>query len=508
MNAIVFPAPHGPSTRRSPWSSSWYRCLVALFLAATAFAICLPLPTYAAEPVRINSERELFVDDYLVGSMAGTTLELQQPREREVVMVHDKPWEGCTSTYHTIFRDGDLYRMYYRGGNFDEAHQKSMHPDFFCYAESKDGIHWTRPDLGIIEFNGSKANNIILEGNAAHNLAPFIDTNPNCKPDERYKAVGGVKGGLVTFKSTDAIHWQYLSKEPVITKGYFDSLNTAFWDSTRGKYLEFHRQYRDHVREIMTCFSPDFTHWSEPTWLEYTGAPRQHLYTNAIAPYFRAPALLIGLPMRYVPGRNPEKHSQDGVSDVGFMTSRDGKNFHRWDEAFVRPGQQSDRWVNRNNLPAHGIVETSPDVPDAPPELSFYATEGYYRGPATRLRRYTVRLDGFVSVSAPPNGGEMITKPLLFAKSGRPAKIQVNFATSAVGSVKYEVRGEDGKPLPRFALDDCDEIYGDSVDRAITWHGKSDVSQLADKPIQLRFVMRDADLYALQIRADAAKDSK
>jgi hypothetical protein len=460
----------------------------------------------AAEQIRIDSHRELFVDDHLIESLNGAKLELQHPREREVAMVHDAPWEGCTSTYHTIIQDGDTYRMYYRGGGWDEAKKKSRHPDFVCYAESKDGIHWKRPELGIYEFDGSKANNIILEGNAAHNLAPFIDTNPNCKPDEKYKAVGGVKGGLVTFKSSDAIHWQPLSKQPVITKGYFDSLNTAFWDPRRGAYVEFHREYRDHIRDIMTCLSSDFTHWSDPVWLEYTGAPHQHLYTNAISPYFRAPQLLVGLPMRYVPGRNPEKHSQDGVSDFCFMTSRDGRNFHRWNEAFVRPGQQPDRWVNRNNLPAHAIVETASDVPNAAPELSLYATEGYYRGPATRLRRYTLRLDGFVSVSAPPNGGRMTTKPILFAKTAGPAKIRINFATSAVGSLKCELQDENGKARPGFALADCDEIYGDSIDRAITWGGKSDVSQLADKPIRLHFVMQDADLYAFQIRPDGTPE--
>ena len=461
-----------------------------------------------SEPVRIDSARQLFVDDFLIESMTGTQLELQQPRERDVVFVHDEPWEGCTSTYHTIVRDGDIYRMYYRGGQYDEANRKSLHPDLFCYAESQDGIRWTRPKLGIVEFNGSKSNNIILAGNAAHNLAPFIDLNPNCTPDEKYKAVGGTKGGLVTFKSNDAIHWQFLSKTPVITKGYFDSLNTAFWDPVRGKYLEFHREYRDHVRDIMACSSLDFATWSEPAWLEYTGAPHQHLYTNAIAPYYRAPQVLIGLPMRYVPGRNPEEHSQDGVSDAGFMTSRDGQNFHRWNEAFIRPGQQPDRWVNRNNLPAHGIVETQSDAPGAPPELSLYITEGYYRGPATRLRRYTLRLDGFVSVSAPPNGGEFTTKPVLFAKSIQPTGISINFSTSAVGSLRCELQDQNSKPIPGYTLDDCDEIYGDRIDRVITWHGKSEVSQLADKPTRLRFVMNDADLYALQIRPNVADATK
>jgi hypothetical protein len=212
--------------------------------------------------------------------------------------------------------------------------------------------------------------------------------------------------------------------------------------------------------------------------------------------------------MRYVPGRNPENHSQDGVSDVGFMTSRDAKMFQRWNEAFVRPGQQSDRWVNRNNLPAHGIVETKPDVDDAPNELSLYATEGYYRGPATRLRRYTVRLDGFVSVSAPPDGGEMRTKPLLFAKVQAPNHIHINFATSAVGSIKCELQDIDGKALDGFTIDDCDEIYGDSVDREITWKGSNDVSKFADQPIRLHFVMKDADLYALQIAPTTFDKSK
>jgi hypothetical protein len=466
---------------------------------------------HAADPIRIDSRRELFVDDYLIDTQSGTTLKLQQPREREVVFVHDAPWEGCSSTYHTVIKDGDVYRLYYRGGGWDEANKKSTHPETFCYAESSDGIHWVRPKLGIVEFDGSKDNNIILSsksGHASHNLAPFIDQNPNCKPDEKYKAVGGTTGGLVTFKSIDGIRWDKLSAEPVITKGYFDSLNTALWDPTRQAYLEFHREYRDKVRDIMTCSSPDFAHWSDPEWLEYTGAPHQHLYTNAIVVYDRAPQLLIGLPMRYVPGRNPEKHSQDGVSDAGFMTSRDARIFHRWNEAFIRPGQQPDRWVNRNNLPARGIVETESDIEGAPNELSIYATEGYYRGPATRLRRYTLRLDGFVSVSAPPDGGEMRTKPLLFAKTESASQININFATSAVGSIKCELQDADGKAIEGFALEDCDEIYGDSIDRAISWKGSADISKFADQPIRLKFVMHDADLYALQIAPLKSENAK
>ncbi len=140
------------------------RC-IALIAATTALLSALGLR--AGEPVRIDGHRELFVDDYLIDKQSGTTLELQQPREREIVFVHDAPWEGSTSTYHTIIKDGDIYRMYYRGGGWDEANKKSNHAETFCYAESKDGIHWTRPDLGIVEFEGSKKNNnIIISGTA------------------------------------------------------------------------------------------------------------------------------------------------------------------------------------------------------------------------------------------------------------------------------------------------------------------------------------------------------
>ncbi len=164
--------------------------------------------------------------------------------------------------------------------------------------------------------------------------------------------------------------------------------------------------------------------------------------------------------------------------------------------------------MNRNNLPGRGIVETKAEIEGAPNELSFYATEGYYRGPAVRLRRYTLRLDGFASVSAPPKGGEMVTKPLLFAKAKAPNEININFATSAVGSIKCELQDANGKPLEGFAADDCDEIYGDSVDRPITWKGNGDVSKFADQPIRLRFGMRDADLYALQVAPAASEKAK
>ena len=108
---------------------------------------------------------------------------------REVVLTTDKPWEGPDSAYFTIFQDGPRFRLYYRGSS---ALRDNSEQQVTCYAESTDGIHFVRPNLGLHEFNGSKENNIILTGVPSHNFSPFLDTNPAAKPDERYKALAGL----------------------------------------------------------------------------------------------------------------------------------------------------------------------------------------------------------------------------------------------------------------------------------------------------------------------------
>ena len=123
------------------------------------------------EPLEIGSRLELFVDDYLIESMEGLRLQLQEPQSGGKVLSFDKPWEGTTSAYQTVFKDGDIYRMYYRGSSHAGYTFPSLlepgevpipvHEQVACYVESKDGIHWTRPSLGLIEFQGSKDNNIV-----------------------------------------------------------------------------------------------------------------------------------------------------------------------------------------------------------------------------------------------------------------------------------------------------------------------------------------------------------
>lgn len=423
---------------------------------------------------------ELFVDDWLIEQMKGTRLVLNRPTPREVAIRFNAPWEGIDSAYVTVFKDGDRYRMYYRGN-------PDGHPEITCYAESKDGIAWTKPNLGLFPFKGSKDNNIVWSGPGTHNFTPFKDDNPKASPEQRYKAVGG--GPLVAFVSADGIRWKLLQKEPIIKKGAFDSQNLVFWDSKCRCYAAYYRGFLKGVRGIMTCTSADFRTWTEPVFLDYGKVPMEHFYTNAIAPYFGAPHIYLGFPMRFVPNRTVvTEQPHGGVSDGVFMTSRDGLHWdRRFREAFVRPGLDRLNWMHRSNMAAWGIL------PTGPAEISLYYSE-HYNTPKNQLRRYALRMDGFASVRASAEGGEMLTRPFTFK-----GHLILNYSTSAAGSIRVEVQAADGKPLPGFSLADCEEIYGDNIGQSVSWKG-GDLDRRAEQPIRLRFVMMDADLYAISFR--------
>lgn len=448
------------------------------------------------EVCNIGSRLELFVDDWLIDKKDGLSLKLHNPTPREVAITFDAPCEGNTSAYVTVFQDGELYRMYYRGSKYDFENNKDLH-ELTCYAESDDGVHWRKPELNIYEFDGSTRNNIVWHGIGIHNFTPFKDTNPYIEPDVKYKALGGLGSeGLIAFKSPDGIHWKTIQDKPVITKGAFDSQNLAFWNPLTDCYMDFHRDFKDNVRQIMTCTSKDFINWTEPQWIDFGNAPLEHLYTNAVTPYYRAPQILMGFPKRFAEGRKKlDDQKWTGVSDGIFMTSRDGLHWHRWLEAFIRPGLQRERWGQRNNMTAWGILVTKSDIPGTPDELSIYSSEAYC-AEDNRLRRYTLRIDGFVSVNALYTGGEFVTKPLIF--DGK--KLVINYSTSAAGSVYIEIQDKDGKPIPGFTLDDCPEIYGDEIEKVVSWKTSSDLSSLAGKVIKLRFILKDADLYSIRFR--------
>lgn len=473
--------------------------------------------------IELGTRRELFIDDHLVDSLDGASRRLHKPQPQDVVMVHDQPWEGSACGYHTILRDGDLYRMYYKAWHIPPVGRQDL-PVVIAYAESNDGLAWRKPALGLIEHDGSKQNNIVFagKGGRAHDFSVFIDPAAR-SVDDRYKAVGLGKEpkGLYAFKSADGLRWSLLHDEPIITGPPFDTQNIVFFDSTIGRYRAFVRDFREierngetwRCRDVMTAVSDDMIHWSPLEWLRYPGAPDEELYTNQIQPYYRAPHILLGMPARYVD--RGWKHSTDqlpeldlrrqraqhslrygaAVTDSLLMASRDGRTFQRWPEAFLRPGLRTrHNWSYGDNYIGWGIVETASTRDDSPNEISLYATESYFTGHTSRLRRHTLRIDGFVSIHAPIHGGAMRTPIMTF--SGQ--ELSLNVSTSASGSVRVEIQRPDGTAVPGFAMDECDEIFGDALDQRVSWSGRSRLDPIRDQPIRLNIALCDADLYSLK----------
>jgi hypothetical protein len=471
----------------------------------------------AEDPVAIGSRRELFVDRLLIEKLEGASLRLHAPQPAGIALEFDQPWEGRFSAYITVIHDetAKKFRMYYRG-NTGVA---DGHPgECTCYAESDDGILWTRPKLGLHDINASKDNNVMLADMPpfTHNFAPFLDRRPGVPADERYKTLaglGGKFGGLSAFASGDGIHWRKMQDSPVITKGAFDSQNVSFWSEAEQCYVAYFRIFTGGgtddqtwkpkgVRWVSRATSQDFLHWSDATPMTSDQALLDHIYISQTQPYFRAPHLYLSTAARFMQGKavlSAEEKSQladdtkkyaaliQDCSEAVLMTSRAGttKYNRTFMEGFVRPGPDFRNWTSRSNYPACGVVQTGKA------ELSMYV-EQHYGQTAAQLQRFTLRLDGFASLHADYAPGELLTKPLTFTGN----ELHLNLATGAAGSVAVEIQDAAGQPIPGFALADCHAITGDDTDRTLTWKSGANVSALAGKPIRLRWVLKDADVFA------------
>lgn len=503
------------------------------FLLATAALFCfsgVPSDAFGQTDLTIDvgSQRELFIDDHLIGEMQNVQLLVHPPIREDIAVTCDAPWEGNGCGYFTVLHDKQeaIYRMYYHAWQIPTGIEPGG-PLTIGYFESNDGINWKRPVLGLCEFNGSKENNIILDkmgdGGSCHDFSPFIDQNPNAKPEARYKATGAgfqTSKGVWAYQSPDGIHWTPMADKPVFDQGIFDSQNVSFWSSKEQKYVLYYRVFSGEgtsgTRLVNRAVSDDFIHWTDEgtiTFPEGEGPkPLAQYYVNQIKPYERAPQLYIGFPARYVDhgltASTPLLPEWDlrqkrmtvaprygtAVTDSVYITSRDGKSFRQSNDVFLRPGLRNrHNWSYGDNYIAWHVGETQSTQDDSPAELSLYATESYFTGRNSRLRRYSLRIDGFASIHAKLQEGELKTKPLTF--SGKV--LSLNVATSAAGSVRVEICDLNEAPIPGFSLEECDLIYGDSIDRRVTWKNNPNVESLVGKPVVLRFVMSEADLYSL-----------
>ncbi|MFV2066909.1 MAG: malectin domain-containing carbohydrate-binding protein, partial [Pirellulales bacterium] len=454
-------------------------------------------PALETDVVAVGSQLELFVDDFLIESMVGASLELHPA---QIVPDSDNPLGR--GAYPSILFDGTQYQHYYRdnqGGvdpNFGPPFPNGTNNEVTRYETSLDGIDWVKPELDLFQVDVAGPNNVILANDAPamHNFSPFFDTNPAVDPQQRYKALAGLThaggspvspSGLRAYSSPDGVNWSLLSPDPVITLAdlsggndtfAFDSSMSVFWSEVEGKYVAYYRTWTagspgvaGSLRAISRAVSDDFLKWTDHRDV-IANLSGEHLYTSTVKPYFRAPQIYTAFPTRFLPGQTQSN------TQILFMTSRDGTSFDRtFGQQVFMPGIPG----NRQNYATSTVIPTGPD------ELSLYTQAGI---------RYTMRLDGFASIDTSLGAGEMVTRPLTFAGDS----LQINFTTAGTGNVRVEILDQQGQSIPGYTLADSDPMSGDDIARTVTWNGNSALSPLAGEAIRLRFVMADADVYAMR----------
>jgi hypothetical protein len=506
----------------------------------------------------IGGRREVFWDDALLQEY---TADFRQaiPEKKEILMVLDRPWEGNTCCYFHAFHDGEKYRMYYRASHgIEYKDPKSC----ICMLTSTDGVKWERPELDIFDFEGEKTN-IVLQGKTDHSGIPrsdpakyhpageslklvdnffvFLDTNPDCLPEERFKAVsvgpdpgertprpgswGWDYATLWGYVSPDGLRWTKMPQSPLLTRGGFDSLNTLRWDALRNEYRLYYRDFHQDlsrpsgvVRDIRTSVSKDFIHWTEGIPLSYGDAPDEELYTNQIVSYYRAPHIFVGFPTRYTERKwepmfeqlpnaawrriKSDLNLREGtaLTDGFFMFSRDGINFRRWDEPFLRPGlARRHNWVYGDGYQSWGLIETPAEDPESPREISFFAGEDYKsQDRVVSLRRYTVRQDGFAYLHAAREPRIVLTKPFVFEGS----ILTLNVSTGAAGFIMVEFLSPEKELIPGYSGNEGYKMFGDDIALKVLFRrgdgADSNVASLSGKPVRIRFTMSEAMLYSMQ----------
>jgi hypothetical protein len=501
------------------------------FVVVITYLIADVAPAIAAKPAEVidlGSRRELFVDRRMIDRLEGAELRLQQPVPANTILKIDRPWEGNHNFGTGVYRHDGRYHLYYRAM---PGQQFGKH--YAAVALSDDGITWTKPNLGLVRFEGNTRNNLIAVEDSGGGLEParsnldfWLDTNPSAPESERWKLVTYETNGgphtpgpaagekavhrAIFWVSADGFRFRKREPQPELTstlKNSFDSFNIYFWSEAEGRYVAYYRWY-DTRRTVARITSKDLMTWTAPVPMTYGDTTREHLYTNSTAEYFRAPHLYVALPARFMEGRKGimtddqfraldiadfyKQRAQvfnNSPTDGAFMSTRAGSTEYdrTFMESFVRPGIGRENWVNRGNYPLRGLVQTGPA------EMSFYVMRHYMQS-SLHFQRMTLRLDGFASLHAPYGGGEVVTKPFTF----KGEKLSINFATSVAGSVQVEIRDAGDEPIPGFTAAESDPLIGDEISRVVTWGGKSDLAVPAGKPIRLRFTMRDADIYSLQ----------
>ena len=472
--------------------------------------LALTLGALAAQPLDIGSRKQLFIDDRLIDSMENVTFTMNPPIKAGTVMVADRPWEGHRiGAYGTVMEDGGVYKLWY-----DLIDSKGAIHE--AYAMSTDGIRWGKPDLGIVEYEGSKANNLI---NVEPSGTVFID--PTAPPEQRYKYVTDHwKVGMFVYWSADGLHWT--RNQEVSLPLDPDTQNQAFYDPRIGKYVAYLRGW-NRMRVVVRCEMDDilqpwpyqprgkpFQIWGKdqlptpstelPTVFaaDKHDPPNSDFYNPAVVQYPYAQDAYVMFPSayRHFPEPPAGKYGNDGLLDIHLAVSRDGIKWSRVSrEPYVRLGRAGE--------PDSGMMYMLVGMLRRGDELwQYYFGYDYTHGdyqPTERkntgaLVRVVQRLDGFVSADAAYEGGTLVTKPVIFEGKA----LELNIDTAAMGTPRVALLDEQGKELPGHGIADCDAIGTNSVAHKVTWKGSAGVSRWAGEPVRVKLEMRATKLYAMR----------
>ena len=415
----------------------------------------------------LGNRRELFLDDYLLDTIAGLELKLNIPQEVQSTNIPN-------GYYQTIIKTDSLYRIYYRDKlDFWKGELYDGNPgEITKSAISRDGYNWQEEATYI---NDSIKNYIFYEPPFSHNFTPFKDENPNSK--YKYIALSGTNdtGGLFSFYSNDGINFKKFKNQAVIKHDpnyyEYDSQNIAFWSETENQYICYFRRLINGLRSFSRSSSKDFESWSTPINI-FPNLEGEHLYTSGIQPYFRATHIYIGLSTRFFP-------ENGNSTDIVLISSRDGVKFDRtFKEAFIRPGLDPGKWENRSNYITLNLVPLDES----------------YMGIFARNSLYKIRMDGFSSVNSGFKEGFLITKPFKFMGN----TMEINYATSAGGFIGIEILDENNERLINGLRYSSEKIIGDEIAGKVKWQKSLDLASIEGKIIRLRITMKEADLYSFK----------
>lgn len=503
----------------------------------------------AAEPIDVGSRRQVFIDRLFLTEARGVTLRVHPPRKTgDTTITTDRPWErGGLGPFSSVLWDNGRYHMWYHAMDAKLWHTSPV-AGSICYATSDDGITWTKPDLGIIEYEGSRRNNIVIGHGAAglrigqDGMMVFIDpkapAGERLRMSNRFSKTGaGKSDGVNLMSSGDGIHWQLTHEELMTyrpeTKGHhLDSQNVIFWDETVNKYVAYvRRNLKDAenqgraiaraesdrlggfplTQDLPVVYRPD------PPDPLHGGVSVVDYYNSATVRYPWADRAYFMFPQAYYHyTRTLREFAKDaptnaGPMDTRFAASRDGLHWERFDgEPFVRVGMKGEFDCYSARL-IYGLV----------PDRSGREMYLYYRGSdwlhgwdrdernrklltglglgadrdITVISRLVLRRDGFVSVTAGRDGGEFTTPTLKF--TGR--RLRLNLDTSAAGIVRIGLLDSSGRPIPGYGVEDCDLIHtANEINRTVKWRGAADLPASAHGAVRLHVALRHADLYAFQ----------